>query len=220
MGAHFDAAGKSLAGTSKPARPHLVLSEDLHTSIKTVGDVWLPILNSLQSDLMPADAPSVTAQADLEKFMADSRPLNQAAERARLQERVQRNKQALLIFSPDDSGHKAVQMEIAADEAALAKLAKTAPSAATEIKGLQEAQAGYCRHVEVRKDGAKQAAARAKERRDKRWEYIGLLQQHITDISSELTALETTHVLVHNQHQQLLEEHEGSVMALFTGRIA
>ena len=169
---------------------------------------------------MPSSASLGTAQAELDKFVADSRPLNQAAERARLQERVQRNKQALVIFKPEDTGYKNTASEIESDEAALAKLARTAPSAATEIKGLQEAQARYERHVETRKDGAQQAAARGKERRDKRWLYIQALRKQRIDVSNELQELDESHIEAHARRQADQERHEAAVHALFAERIA
>jgi len=219
MGAHFQAAGQALTTGAKGPREHLQLSDDLTAKFGDTAGVWKTVVESLKGDLLPSQTTATTPQQDLEKFMADSRPLNQAAERTKLQARLKRSQGALLNYLPEDAGYKTTQAEIASDEAALAKLAKTAPSAATEIKGLQEAQASYKRHIEVRKDQAAQAAERAKERRTKRWEYIAKLQSEADLITAELTTLEAQHATAHADKQRALTAHEDAVNALFAERI-
>ena len=105
-------------------------------------------------------------------------------------------------------------------EAAIAKLAKTAPSSETEITSVRQAQAKFEQKAAERADrttkGREATAARIRERR-----------KMLTDIRAELDALaevldtlETDHQDAHDARNSALDQHDQEVRTLFAHKLA
>ncbi|CAK0836913.1 unnamed protein product, partial [Prorocentrum cordatum] len=168
-----------------------------------------PLAQSLGLDTLAADgaAPPV-AESVIQRCLADSQPCASVAERARLEESIGKARSALTVLGDADESDaaKALQARLLAEQAALDRLRKKAPSPELECAALEGAKAAYLQ----------QAAARRAER----WTFLDSLRTQLQKLGGELDKLEAIHAAAHADFAQQRRAAESEVVALLDSRIA
>ena len=154
--------------------------------------------------------------------MADSQPCASVAERARLEDSVGKARSALSVLgeADDSEAAKALKHRLEAEQAALDRLKKKAPSPELECSALEGAKAAYLQQMQAKRDRAAACAAKAAERRAERRSFLAGLLTQLQALDAAVVTLEAEHTGAHAERAQQRQAAELEVVALFDVKIA
>ena len=213
------AAGSLTADTAAGSRQSMSLPAGLLKELDPLLPSLRQVLDSLKQEMAPAASALPSPEAEMDKWLGESRPLTKAAERGRLQARIQSTQQSLLVLASDHPCLPILQTQLQSDQTSLAKLEREGFSTAGERTGVIEAKAKYERHLQTRKDAAASAAARAADRATSRRRHLATLRELITKVHNALGELEQEQSRAHAARSQLHEQQANAVLALFNTKI-
>ena len=226
--------GSATAGTAAAARPEggatqhgkassvaLALPGDVLSDAKLLEPALGPLVTLMAGDTLPQAPLSLPTAADaLARCLRDNGPCTSAAERTSRETTIDRLKLArqALVDAGDAALAKDVGVKLAAEEAVLAKLVKAAPTPMKEALALEQARSAFALAVQGRKDRAAIAAARSRERSEKRSAFLQDLRAQLDVVAAAVSRVEAEHAAAHAERTSLHAQHEEAVLKLFDAR--
>jgi len=195
------------------------LSQGLLDSLGDLAPALQPLLTSLAAERPPTPPPQKDVAAEVTKLVADQRPCATAVQVTTLEAQASQYRVALAGIAGIPEAEAPLQKLLDDTLAKLAKTSKHAPSAGTEVTGLERAAATHELAVRERADRHAAGAAKTKERVAERLSMIGDLRALLLRAEREVGALETKLATDHDADHKLRMDFDKEVAAAIAEKI-
>jgi len=213
------------AASPKAVKEKVTLPEKLCEQIQFLMPVAIkPILESLAVETVPIIPDAKSAEDVVSKTIGQQSPTAKLAKKTEIQADIVRLKEALILFQGGGEAmtkiREGMEAELKAQEEALAKALKGAPSPDHELKALQQARSSYEVTIQERKDNAAKGEAKALARRTARHKHVEELRSQLKLLEDELNVIEDNNTKLHVEKTTLAAELDTKVLKLIDEKIA
>ena len=183
-----------------------------------------PILESLAVETVPTIPDAKCAEDVVSKTIGQQSPTAKLAKKSEIQADIVRLRDALILFQGGGEAmakiRDGMEAELKAQEEALAKALKAAPSPDHELKALQQARSAYEVTIQERKDNAAKGEAKALARKKERHQHIEELRAEAKLLEDELITIEDNNSKLHVEKTARAAELDTKVLRVFDEKIA
>ena len=213
------------AASPKAVKEKVTLPEKLCEQIQFLMPVAIkPILESLAVETVPIIPDAKSAEDVVSKTIGQQSPTAKLAKKTEIQADIVRLRDALILFQGGGESmakiREGMEAELKAQEEALAKALKGAPSPDHELKALQQARSSYEVIIQERKDNAAKGEAKALARRTARHKHIEELRSQLKLLEGELNVIEDNNTKLHVEKTSLAVQLDTKVLKLIDEKIA
>jgi len=178
-----------------------------------------PLLTSLAVERPPTPPPQKDVAAEVARLVADQRPCATALQVTTLEAQAGKYRVALAAMAGMPEAEEPLQKLLDDTLAKLAKTSKHAPSAGTEVMGLEKAAATHQLGIRERADRHEAGAAKTKERAAERLSMIGDLRALLLRAEREVSALEVKLATDHEADRKLRTDFDQQVTVAIEEKI-
>jgi len=219
------AAALALAAVPPSTTNKLHLPADLREKIALLLPAAAePICLSLAQEVAPSAPEANNPEAIMAKYIGEKGPTAKSQKKGELEATIIKWKATIATLQ--DGGEPVaavladVRAKLEADEAALAKLAKDAPSQEHERMAVAGAKTAYETYVQARRDREARGAAKSKERQALRMQHIADLKQQIVLLEKGVVQIATENSTKHMKSAEAAAAVDAQVLALFDQKLA
>ena len=207
------------ANGGKAAACAAKLPAELADSIDELKPALGPVIELLGRELMPRATSLDEPEAVMASYLKGVGQCSAAAEVLSLEARVQAAQAALPSLEGTAAG-KALEKQIADDQAAVTRIRKVPTSADAMRLGLTGAKDRFLADRQAKIDAAAKGEAASKDRATSRATLLAALRRQLDDFSAGIAKAEVEHAQAHAARNAQRVCRDAQVAALFDARIA
>jgi len=209
--------------TTGPSK--LKLDDELYEKITDLlTNALEPITSSLAQELVPSPPEPKQPDVIVSKYIGEKGPTAKSARRAELEATIKTLRTTATTLQGGGESVASllanVQSQLDADEAALAKLSKDAPSQSHERMAVSGAKTAYETHAQARRDREVRGAAKAVERQELRLSHIASLKHQLLLVEANLLTVTAENAAKYEKCAAAAAKVDEQVLALFDQKLA
>lgn len=202
---------------------HLAFPPDILSLASLILPSLGPVLSGLAAERVPnAAATKETAEEAVIRLVLQNSPGVVIAEKEKLEKQVQSSTNALASLDPADNPdvYALVKDRLDAQQLALDKALKKAPSPEREKLALIQTKAAFEQSVQGRYDQHLAGCGKAETRHAAWGEHLAEVAQQLVIVQHALEQLVQENVAAHTKHHEAVKEHDRTIVRLLEAKIA